>query len=219
VRERADRILDAAGELILRHGYRKVTVEDIAALADVGKGTIYLHWRTKDELYEALLLRESIEVVEEYVALLRRDPGQVQPHRFARASFLAVSRRPLLRALFTTDLDLLGKLAKHPMHSHDLLAADRFHQVAERFALFRTDVPNLPYAMTAASAGFYLLNGLETADSELDDEARADSLAFTVRHAFEPADEPSAEVLASAATEYISIFAELIPPYRKWIYD
>ncbi|TMR90316.1 TetR/AcrR family transcriptional regulator [Nonomuraea basaltis] len=217
--ERADRILDAAGELIIRHGYRKVTVDDIAARAGVGKGTIYLHWRTKDELFEAVLLRESIELVEEFAAMLRRDPAQVQPHRFARASFLATSRRPLLRALFTTDLELLGKLSQHQLRSHDLLAADRFYQVADRFALLRTDVPNRPYAMSAAQTGFYLLSGLESAGSELEDEARADSLAFTVRHAFEPAEEPSAEVLAEAAAEYISIFEELIPPYRKWIYD
>jgi hypothetical protein len=36
---RADRILDAAGSLLLRHGYRKVNVEDIARQAGIGKGT------------------------------------------------------------------------------------------------------------------------------------------------------------------------------------
>ncbi|MBF8185761.1 TetR/AcrR family transcriptional regulator [Nonomuraea sp. K274] len=214
--ERADRILDAAGELLLKHGYRRVTVEDIATRADVGKGTIYLHWRTKLELFEALMLRESIEVVEEFTAALRRDPAQVQPHRFARMSFLAMSRKPLLQAMIATDPELLGKLAKHPMRSHDVLAAERFFEVAERFALFRPDVPNVRYALSAAQGGFYLYPALET---ELDVEARADALAFTVRHAFEPAEEPTAEVLAAAATEFISIFQELIPPYRKWIYD
>jgi AcrR family transcriptional regulator len=215
--ERADRILDAAGELLLRHGYRKVTVEDIAARAGVGKGTIYLHWRTKDELFEALMLRESIEVVEEWAAMLRRDPAQVRPHLFARASFLTLSRRPLLRALFSTDLELLGKLARHPMRSHDLLAAERFHRVAERYALLRTDVPNVRYTLSAAQTGFYVLDTIE--DAGLDDEAKADALAFTVRHAFEPAEEPSAEVLAAAAAEHVAIFEQLIPPYRKWIYD
>jgi AcrR family transcriptional regulator len=215
--ERADRILDAAAELLLRHGYRKVTVEDIASRAQVGKGTVYLHWRTKDELFEALMLRESIEVVEAFITLFQRDPGQVRPHRYARASFLEVNRRPLLRALFATDFELLGKLAGHPMRSHDLLAAERFHRVAERFALLRTDAPNLRYAMGATALGFFLID--EFKGSEMDDEAKADALAFTVRHAFEPAEEPSAEVLAAAAAEFVAIFAELIPPYRKWIYD
>ncbi|NRQ36055.1 TetR/AcrR family transcriptional regulator [Nonomuraea sp. NN258] len=217
--DRADRILDAARELLLRHGYRRVTVEDIAARADVGKGTVYLHWRAKRDLFEALMLRESIEVVEEWVAMLRSDPAQVRPHRFARASFLTTSRRPLLRALFTTDLELLGKLARHPMRGHDLLAGERFHQVATRYGLFRTDVPHLRYALAAASSGFYLFDGAQSMNVELDAEARADALAYTVLHAFEPAGEPPAEVLRAAAADYISIFQELIPPYRKWIYD
>ncbi|WP_220447638.1 TetR/AcrR family transcriptional regulator [Nonomuraea diastatica] len=220
MRERADRILDAAEELLLRHGYRKVTVEDIATRAEVGKGTVYLHWRTKMELFEALLLRESIEVVEEFAEMLRQDPAQVQPHRFARASFLTTSRRPLLRAMFTTDLDLLDKLARHPpMRSHDLLAAERFFRVAEKYALLRTDVPNLRYTMQAVQGGFYIFDGTETTEAELDEEARADALAFAVRELFEPAQAPPPEVLAAAATEYISIFTELVPPYKKWIYD
>ncbi|MFI7610633.1 TetR/AcrR family transcriptional regulator [Nonomuraea terrae] len=217
--ERADRILDAAEELILRHGYRKVTVEDIAARAGVGKGTVYLHWRTKDEVFEALLLRESIELVEEFIEMMRRDPSLVRPHRFARESLIAMSRKPLLKAMFTTDLDLLGKLAGHRLRSHDLLAAERVYEVSDRFGLLRTDVPHRSYAMTAAQTGFYVFDGLESGETELDVEARAEALAFTVRQAFEPAAEPPDEVLAAAAEEYISIFQELILPYRKWIYD
>jgi AcrR family transcriptional regulator len=41
--DRADRILDAAGDLLLRLGYRKVTIEDVAQRAGIGKGTVYLH--------------------------------------------------------------------------------------------------------------------------------------------------------------------------------
>ncbi|MFI9595729.1 TetR/AcrR family transcriptional regulator [Nonomuraea sp. NPDC052265] len=216
---RADRILDAANELLLRHGYRKVTVEDIANRAGVGKGTVYLHWRTKNELFEALLLRESIEVVEEFAAMLRRDPAQVLPHRFSRAAFVSMSRRPLLRALFTTDIELLGKLVKHPLRSHELLAAERFQRVADRHGLLRADMPHPRYTLGAASAGFYLIDGIDAIGSELSVEEQADALAFTVRHAFEPAVEPSAEVLEAAAAEYVAILEELIPPYRKWIYD
>lgn len=216
--ERADRILDAARELILRFGYRKVTVEDIATRAGVGKGTVYLHWRTKDELYEALLLRESIEVIEEFVATLRRDPSQVRPSCLARASFVSMSRRPLLRALFTADLELLGRLVRKPLRSHELLATDRFYAVAERFGLLRGDVPHVKYTVSAATTGFHLLDGTSHEGVELEIEARADALAFTVRHAFEPAETPSPDALAAAAEEYISIFHDLIPPSRTLIY-
>lgn len=214
--ERADRILDVAGDLMLRMGYRKVTVDDIAAGAGVGKGTIYLHWRTKDELFEALLLRESISLIEELIAALRGDPAEVLPHRFTRTAFLATHRRPLIKALLVGDMELLGKLAKHPLRSHDLLAADRFQDVMNRFGLIRADVPDSARTLKASTIGFYLH---EAIDAEWEIQRVADALTFTVRNAFEPAEEPAPEVLAAAAAETIAIYGELIPPYRKWIYE
>ncbi|HEY0932927.1 MAG TPA: TetR family transcriptional regulator, partial [Trebonia sp.] len=37
---RESRILDAAGDLLLAFGYRKVTIEDVARRAEIGKGTV-----------------------------------------------------------------------------------------------------------------------------------------------------------------------------------
>ena len=45
-----DAILDATDRLLARFGYRKMTVEDIAAEAGIGKGTIYLHFNSKEEV-------------------------------------------------------------------------------------------------------------------------------------------------------------------------
>src|ERR1051326_4338711 len=55
---RTNRILDAALELVLRWGYRKTTLDDIAKQAGVTKGTLYQHWKTREALFEALLQRE-----------------------------------------------------------------------------------------------------------------------------------------------------------------
>lgn len=43
-------ILDAANRLFARYGYRKTTVEDIAREAGIGKGTVYLHFVSKEEV-------------------------------------------------------------------------------------------------------------------------------------------------------------------------
>jgi len=43
-------ILDATDRLLARFGYRKMTVEDIAAEAGIGKGTVYLHFSSKEEV-------------------------------------------------------------------------------------------------------------------------------------------------------------------------
>src|SRR5262249_5935990 len=52
--ERAARILDAAADLLLRHGYRRVTIDDVAAGAGIGKGTVYLHWKAREQLFSAV---------------------------------------------------------------------------------------------------------------------------------------------------------------------
>ena len=45
-----DRILDAAERLLGRLGYQKMTMDDIAREAGIGKRTIYLHFPSKDEV-------------------------------------------------------------------------------------------------------------------------------------------------------------------------
>src|SRR6201989_11434 len=45
-----DAILDATDRLLALFGYRKMTVEDIAVEAGIGKGTIYLHFSSKEEV-------------------------------------------------------------------------------------------------------------------------------------------------------------------------
>ena len=57
--ERAERILDAANRLFVRYGYDKTTVGEIADEARVSKGAIYLHWKSKEDLFEALIFREE----------------------------------------------------------------------------------------------------------------------------------------------------------------
>jgi AcrR family transcriptional regulator len=45
-----DLILDGVDQLLARYGYRKMTMEDLAKQVGIGKGTIYLHFRSKEEL-------------------------------------------------------------------------------------------------------------------------------------------------------------------------
>ena len=56
---REERLLDAATTLLMRWGYRKTTIDDVAREAGVGKGTIYLHWKDKNELFRAAIWREQ----------------------------------------------------------------------------------------------------------------------------------------------------------------
>src|SRR2546423_6288276 len=88
--ERAERILDAASELLLRWGYKRVTIDDIAKQAEIGSGTIYLHWKTREALFETLMLREAVAIWRELQRKMLADPEEALLHRLLRSSLLIV---------------------------------------------------------------------------------------------------------------------------------
>ena len=48
-------LLEAAAEVIAERGFAEAKVHDIAARADIGTGTFYNYFRSKDEIFEALI--------------------------------------------------------------------------------------------------------------------------------------------------------------------
>jgi len=67
-------ILDAARDTFLEQGIAATTMDDIARRAELSKGTLYLYFRSKDEMCFALLLEAS-------EALVRAMQGAVVPDR------------------------------------------------------------------------------------------------------------------------------------------
>lgn len=63
-RQREQEILQCALELFIEHGEDLVTVEMIAEKVGIGKGTIYKHFETKNEIYALLMIRYEDELAE-----------------------------------------------------------------------------------------------------------------------------------------------------------
>jgi AcrR family transcriptional regulator len=64
--EQSDKVLEAAAQLFGQKRFHEVRMEDIAAEAEVGKGTLYRYFADKEELYLGLLDRAS----RQYLALI-----------------------------------------------------------------------------------------------------------------------------------------------------
>lgn len=45
-----DAILDATDRLLARNGYKKMTIDDLAREVGIGKGSVYLHFSSKEEI-------------------------------------------------------------------------------------------------------------------------------------------------------------------------
>lgn len=68
--DRRKMILDAAAQSFAQYGYKATTMELVAKIANVGKGTIYTFFSTKEELFEEILniaLKEMINVIQQGV--------------------------------------------------------------------------------------------------------------------------------------------------------
>ncbi len=72
-----DRILDVAADLFANKPFHEVKLEDIAARARVGKGTLYLYWSSKEEVYLAIIRRGFAAVLERVDAELALHDGGV----------------------------------------------------------------------------------------------------------------------------------------------
>jgi AcrR family transcriptional regulator len=211
---RAERILDAAAELLLRHGYRRVTVDDVASRAGIGKGTVYLHWKTREDLFKAVFEREVLEAVDELVRTLREDPEAWMLHRLARSYFLAIVRRPLLKAVFLVDTELLGKLARPGSGAREQrhrLASHAYLELLAEHGLLRTDLsPDaIDYAFMAMLEGF--IQAEAAVDEQLGSgiEERADLLALTVQRAFESGRSLSPATGRAVAAQVTDLFARV----------
>lgn len=117
-------ILDAADHLLARYGYRKMTMDDIAQEVGIGKGTIYLHFASKEEVTLSHVDRIVERLKERLWAIARTDAD------------VAIRLRLMLvaRVLFRFD-----SVQHYTQSLNDLLAALRPKLLARRARYFEDE--------------------------------------------------------------------------------
>ncbi|WP_062997839.1 isochorismatase family protein [Nocardia jinanensis] len=116
--EREQAILDVAAELLLRLGYNKLTMGDVAEAVGLHRGLVYLRFKSKDELVEAVARRELDRYAELWSERLRTDPRGGSVASVYRAMAGALRQLPLAGAIVARDEDIFGKYLRRSGDFH-----------------------------------------------------------------------------------------------------
>jgi len=92
------RILEAATELFVQHGYRKTSVDDVAREARVAKGTVYLYFKTKADLMMQAIIEEKKRYIVNLKPVLEAPPHE-RLKMYIRMAFVLVNEMPLMSKL------------------------------------------------------------------------------------------------------------------------
>lgn len=107
-------ILDAATKMFAELGYRKTSMDELAAEVGVAKGTLYLYFPKKIDLLFACAALEKLRWVPQIVGILEGDgPAAQRLKQWIIAALLLPSRSPLLCRLLD-DAEMTAVMADYP---------------------------------------------------------------------------------------------------------
>ena len=101
------RILQAATEQIVRFGYRKTSVDDVARAAGVAKGTVYLYFKNKADLLVHAIAEEKLHYLSHMKSVFDPDRSPVDRLKAWIRTVLVVARQmPLAGRLLRGDREI-----------------------------------------------------------------------------------------------------------------
>src|SRR3569623_505996 len=110
--DKRERILSAAEIIFDSHGFFAAKVSDIAKEAGVADGTIYLYFKSKDDLLISLFERRMLELTEALQAAIAGKPPREQLRSFIRTYLQKCSDEAAATEVLTIELRQSSKFMK-----------------------------------------------------------------------------------------------------------
>jgi TetR/AcrR family acrAB operon transcriptional repressor len=189
-----DQILSAAAEVIIRLGYDKTTMGDIAGEAGLSRRTIYLYFKGKDELFEELLYSEYLQYAQTWLEQVEADPRGGTIGGYYRAIFYAVNSRPLIAAMLRRDRRVVGNyLRKRDNIFNQMLSGVdtlAFFQALQAAGTIRQDIDAavIEHIVEMLSYGQLTIGDFKPADQFPPYDAVMEALADMMDRALQPQD-------------------------------
>jgi len=156
--EREQQVLDIAHARFAAHGYRAVTMDDVAAAAGVTKPLLYAYFGNKERLYLACMERAGDAMLATVLAAVAAADGPADAlRRGLRAFFAFVDEdRDAWRVLFDETLPTGGEIARRVGEYRErlveLVAQSNVDRLpARRRASHATEIEALSHALLGAA--------------------------------------------------------------------
>src|SRR5262252_6448828 len=182
--ERERSILDVTAQLLLRHGYNKVTMSDVADAVGLNRRLVYLLFPSKDALIKALLLRELNSYAEAWNRYLDRDPLGGTVASVYRGLLAALKQLPLMAAMYTRDEQTFGNYLSRPGNFFTSWPPDpgptrEYLQAMQEIGVVRQDINTKAMAFILDALTPSILAALSShTKAPLDDPKRPDQPSF-----------------------------------------
>jgi AcrR family transcriptional regulator len=127
--------LEAARTVFARQGYANTGVEDIAEQAGIGKGTLYLYFPSKEQIYLAALLEEARRLdAESRAAMAAADTWQEKLRAFVEVRLRYFDEHQDFMRIYMTEFRSMCLLGK-PVHAELYRLTEQCEaQLAQMFA-------------------------------------------------------------------------------------
>jgi AcrR family transcriptional regulator len=167
-RERENRksaILKAARRLFFEKGFKTVTVESIARKAELSKGSIYLYYNSKEEIYTQILLSD-IEKFHDRISDLLQNPTSASEALTLLANIYVdffLNDRELFRILMTFMLHTTDMNLPEDLNNHIIKTTNKTINVIEQVFKYGVDRGEFPEAINLRlnrNAIWGMLNGI-----------------------------------------------------------
>jgi TetR/AcrR family fatty acid metabolism transcriptional regulator len=112
VTDKRERILDAAEQIFARHGFYAAKVSDVAKEAGVADGTIYLYFKSKDELLISLFERRMHQLNAALKAAIAGKRPRPALEAFIRTYVQMLHAEPAATEVLTIELRQSSKFMK-----------------------------------------------------------------------------------------------------------
>ena len=110
--DKRERILSAAERIFARHGFFAAKVSDVAKEAGVADGTIYLYFKSKDDLLISLFERRMLELTEALQTAIAGKTPREQLRAFIRTYLQKCHDEPNATEVLTIELRQSSKFMK-----------------------------------------------------------------------------------------------------------